>query len=848
MGRRWPIGRSVAPDSAQSLPPGCAGSSAHNGLLDDGNTATAMSRWQPYVSAGVGEIVCDLSQMAPSERALFSDCASPTEQAQRRRALAGLAGAIARQAASGSGAEVALNLNLSRNSLDAGALYHVGALVREVTALAPQVRLRVLRLSDNRLGDEGARALAGFVASQPHALHEIHLEANGLTPTGAAVLLRAFAEHPTRAYPSQIEGHEAARMGCLLQLERNKVGAIPSMVKLLEDELSLYVAAVVRVSEDSKQVVHGGRGRRNRQAPLAVCYYSAHETCEDGDGRVGADAGCVGEHEVARDGVTHLESAAGRSPAVSSRARAPAPESAQKSVAAASESLEAVRDTAGSRAGAADATTPTGRSTSTVSGFQLDFAQGELRLSRPRSSGAIAGPKRRDDVADLASSLLAGGRLRRELVQSLVRRGRGGVRPPLCVDLSGNELRTEAVKALDDLLAGVESDLGCCVHLRILKLYNNRLGDDGAIALAKLLLRLRNPVHELHVSHNGITEKGAAALILALAKHPAEAYPFEIPGKAGSSCGCWVRLEQNAVSNPNGLLEEFFKNEGRCMAIHTKDRSEWGPLRVPAGVAPDQVPPVFCHMFLNQGAFAARPLKPREAIRHAEDIVQKLIAVRDESSLGSVPCTGIQPSVGNTSSAEPDGRSDATMGNDHDQTGMADSTGLHHLDGIFVSGSDRGMQARKPAQKSSAVGEVYFLDGMNILKFRNDTCWDGTNTHRQPVTWEQLFDAATYYAKRGREVKIFLPDMRDDLAEADRLRETFGGDVVVRCKGGGDIDDVFMINAAKVMESEGYTCRLVTNDRLRSWMKANIVDEAWVEQHRVGFTFAPRFVPSVLCE
>jgi hypothetical protein len=88
-----------------------------------------------------------------------------------------------------------------------------------------------------------------------------------------------------------------------------------------------------------------------------------------------------------------------------------------------------------------------------------------------------------------------------------------------------------------------------------LRLHMNELDDEAALVLAELVARLPEPLKELHLSHNRITEVGATALLLAIANKQDAAYPSIIyahrtADKQRLTCKVkplWLRLEQNRI-------------------------------------------------------------------------------------------------------------------------------------------------------------------------------------------------------------------------------------------------------------------------------------------------------------
>jgi hypothetical protein len=82
------------------------------------------------------------------------------------------------------------------------------------------------------------------------------------------------------------------------------------------------------------------------------------------------------------------------------------------------------------------------------------------------------------------------------------------------------------------------------VALRRLRVHQNAIGDEGAEALAAYLSDLPPPLlpHEVHLSHNRVTAKGALAIVAA-----AEGRYPRAAANGGPAVPLWLRLEHNNV-------------------------------------------------------------------------------------------------------------------------------------------------------------------------------------------------------------------------------------------------------------------------------------------------------------
>lgn len=161
--------------------------------------------------------------------------------------------------------------------------------------------------------------------------------------------------------------------------------------------------------------------------------------------------------------------------------------------------------------------------------------------------------------ADVASWLLA-------LKGFIVRNVDPRVELALELDASENELSDEAGVCLVSGLQSICHTREGPFRLRVLKLHKNKVGDDTCVQLASLVWHQVKAVEEIHLSHNEVQQKGATALLAALAMHPEKAYPRETPCE---DVPCWVRLEHNQVSHVEYILELLGQEPAKlrfCMA------------------------------------------------------------------------------------------------------------------------------------------------------------------------------------------------------------------------------------------------------------------------------------------
>lgn len=113
------------------------------------------------------------------------------------------------------------------------------------------------------------------------------------------------------------------------------------------------------------------------------------------------------------------------------------------------------------------------------------------------------------------------------------------------VDFSMNKLTSVGLRELLKIC-------NRCHKLRVLKLFKNQIDDRGADDLARLIEESRS-IEEIHLSHNKITASGVMLLVNAADRsRPYSAAPL------------WLRLEKNAVMQPNSLLTKLENELSVC--------------------------------------------------------------------------------------------------------------------------------------------------------------------------------------------------------------------------------------------------------------------------------------------
>jgi len=87
------------------------------------------------------------------------------------------------------------------------------------------------------------------------------------------------------------------------------------------------------------------------------------------------------------------------------------------------------------------------------------------------------------------------------------------------------------------------------ITVQILKLFRNNITDSGAWAVGQFMAHSSQAVHEVHLSHNSISEQGAAALLELIVWSQKYPYLAENTGRrdARGYSPIWLRLEHNCI-------------------------------------------------------------------------------------------------------------------------------------------------------------------------------------------------------------------------------------------------------------------------------------------------------------
>eukprot|EP00931_Biecheleriopsis_adriatica_P123097 TRINITY_DN9815_c0_g1_i1.p1 TRINITY_DN9815_c0_g1~~TRINITY_DN9815_c0_g1_i1.p1 ORF type:complete len:724 (+),score=179.72 TRINITY_DN9815_c0_g1_i1:91-2262(+) len=112
------------------------------------------------------------------------------------------------------------------------------------------------------------------------------------------------------------------------------------------------------------------------------------------------------------------------------------------------------------------------------------------------------------------------------------------------VDFSCNDLTSKGLRQIIKFLLR-------CEYLRVLKLFKNRIDDDGAEGLAELVKQLPT-LAEIHLSHNYLTAAGVEHLAVTASHLPARDVPL------------WLRIEFNYVNDSNKLIDKLQKQYSVC--------------------------------------------------------------------------------------------------------------------------------------------------------------------------------------------------------------------------------------------------------------------------------------------
>lgn len=138
------------------------------------------------------------------------------------------------------------------------------------------------------------------------------------------------------------------------------------------------------------------------------------------------------------------------------------------------------------------------------------------------------------------------------------------------VDLSDNAISSRGLAALLSVFERYE------VQVKCLKLYKNQIGDDGGLCLVELIKKQREPLEELHLSHNLLTGHTMVSLCLAIHRNQWQSYPFR--GKKQFFIPCWVRMEYNNIANPS-MCMNLLRQEANMKICLAENRDLCGPWR-----------------------------------------------------------------------------------------------------------------------------------------------------------------------------------------------------------------------------------------------------------------------------
>lgn len=136
------------------------------------------------------------------------------------------------------------------------------------------------------------------------------------------------------------------------------------------------------------------------------------------------------------------------------------------------------------------------------------------------------------------------------------------------VDLAENVIGSNGLISVLDVLDKKRVTCKC------IKLYRNKIGDEGGVRLAETVQRQQSAVEEIHLSHNMFSARSLVALSMSLAKH--EAYPFM--GRSRTYIPCWVRMEYNHIAKPQEVLD-MLRRDGPVKICTADNRDDCGPWR-----------------------------------------------------------------------------------------------------------------------------------------------------------------------------------------------------------------------------------------------------------------------------
>jgi len=224
----------------------------------------------------------------------------------------------------------------------------------------------------------------------------------------------------------------------------------------------------------------------------------------------------------------------------------------------------------------------------------------------------------------------------------------------LDLDISENHLTDKGGVLLMRKLLEFAVWHGGGLRLRVLKLFKNQLSDATLEHLAQLVTKQPEAIEEIHLSHNLITQHGAAALLVAIACHPFRNYP---QSTSLGPCPCWVRMERNLIVDVNGLLHSAEQPPIQlswCSAPRGKKGSNCSSYYCSA-VAEGKLPQVHLFCFQEQSEGAERgQSKAQESIRFFGNLATQGWPSSAEDAALSTP----KPTAAAEAVARPDKTSD----------------------------------------------------------------------------------------------------------------------------------------------------------------------------------------------
>eukprot|EP00434_Breviolum_minutum_P026665 symbB.v1.2.023568.t1/scaffold2166.1/size87221/1 len=235
--------------------------------------------------------------------------------------------------------------------------------------------------------------------------------------------------------------------------------------------------------------------------------------------------------------------------------------------------------------------------------------------------------------------------LEKELIEMVLSRTKEDApRAYIDVNLSRSNLRLDGMSLIVSFLCRLHkvSPPICVQNMRCYQ--NHYLGDDGIKPLLQLISSQPHPIVELHLSSAGITDEGAASLIVSLCA--SDKYPFQ--SKPGLWTGCWLRLDSNEICAPNTLVTAIkaLKLKGKKAAsVETVERShgEWTRYASPTWATnPKVTPAVLLYMITQQGGHTLGPIGSAKelasSMRWARQCVNN--ALEELGQLEAVETTG----------------------------------------------------------------------------------------------------------------------------------------------------------------------------------------------------------------